>query len=80
MTDETEVPKVLKKIEAALAWLNGKKTAIGGALQTLAYIGSLVYPAGAVVWQPMQAVGAILTGAGLGHKAVKMTRTANARP
>ena len=52
--------------------LDGWKTYAGAALLGLAYVGPYIAPELQAVWKGAEQLGLILTGAGLGHKAVKL--------
>lgn len=57
-----------------LSYFDGLKTYAGIALLGVAYIGPYVAPDLQSVWNGAQQLGLILTGAGLGHKAAKLTK------
>ena len=57
-----------------LKYLDGAKTYAGIALLGIAYIGLYVAPDLQAVWNGAQQLGLILTGAGLGHKATKLSQ------
>ena len=57
-----------------LKYLDGAKTYAGIALLGIAYIGPYVAPDLQSVWNGAQQLGLILTGAGLGHKAAKLSQ------
>ncbi len=57
-----------------LKYLDGLKTYAGIALLSVAYVGPYIAPDLQSVWSGAQQLGLILTGAGLGHKAAKLTK------
>lgn len=54
-----------------LRYLDGWKTKLGAVLIAVAYGGESLAPEYAGIWQGVKELGLILTGAGLGHKAMK---------
>ena len=57
-----------------LKYLDGLKTYAGIALLGVAYVGPYIAPDLQSVWNGAQQLGLILTGAGLGHKAAKLSQ------
>lgn len=61
---EVNMQKIIKA-------LDGWKTTLGAVLVGIGYVGDTVAPQYAPIWEGAKQLGLVLTGAGIGHKAMK---------